>query len=538
MEAAKCRVCPRDIDVASYSVTIMDKRVHQCPGLNEADIEYLHKVEEGLAITADVSRADALLCTLLDDNQALVARHVIPHSTPSLYRAPATGRILHPEEQPLIFRALRSGNSGSGQREVLSSGAPIIQDVFPIQTEDKRIIGAVAFEINMVAHERHRRRNRAFRQAVRWLQGMCLRGELADTAMLGRFGQYDGVYLVDRDRDIVYMSGSAANLFRSIGILSAIRTQHIDTLEPLDAEVVERAFHSHKPDKVRRESGDGRIWVRKVIPLKPPPATWLNWQNYLPWHSGDQHDEDNSVEAVLVLIRNATEAVQKQRELNVKSAIIKEVHHRVKNNLQTIAAMLRIQARRCETNEARQALMDSVNRVLSMAVIHEFLSQDEHRPINIRDVCQRVATQVVQVGTGPDQVIDVRVEGPSIRLPAGQATPTAMVVNELVLNALEHGVSQQKEGRITIKLTDLGDSVRIVVEDDGMGVPPDFDPEQSDSLGLQIVHTLVTDDLKGNLEISAAHPEVSETEEDRNEAAGHAARGTRATVTIPKRVLR
>ena len=302
--------------------------------------------------------------------------------------------------------------------------------------------------------------------------------------------------------------------------------------------MVERAFHSHKPDKVRRESGDGRIWVRKVIPLKSPPATWLNWQNYLPWHSDDQRSEDNGIEAVLVLIHNATEAVQKQRELNVKSAIIQEVHHRVKNNLQTIAAMLRIQARRCQTNEARQALIDSVNRVLSMAVIHEFLSQDEHRPINIRDVCQRVATQVVQVGTGPDQVIDVRVEGPSIRLPAGQATPTAMVVNELVLNALEHGVGQQKEGRITIKLTDLGDSVRIVVEDDGLGVPSDFDPEQSNSLGLQIVHTLVTDDLKGSLEISAAHPEVSATEEDGNETAGHAVRGTRATVTIPKRTMK
>ena len=516
----------------------MDKRVYQCPGLNEADIEHLHQIEAGLAITADVSRADVLLCILLDDNQALVARHVIPHSTPSLYRAPATGRILHPEEQPLIFRALRSGNSASGQREVLSSGAPIIQDVYPIQTEDKRVIGAVAFETNMVAHERHRRRNRAFRQAVRWLQGMCLRGELADTTSLGRFGQYDGVYLVNRNRDIVYMSGTAANLFRSVGILSAIRTQRIDTLEPLDAELVERAFHSHKPDKVRRESNDGRIWVRKVIPLKPPPATWLNWQNYLPWHSGDQHREENGVEAVLVLLHNATEAVQKQRELNVKSAIIKEVHHRVKNNLQTIAAMLRIQARRCETNEARQALMDSVNRVLSMAVIHEFLSQDEHQPINIRDVCQRVATQVVQVATGPDQAIDVRVEGPSIRLPAGQATPTAMVVNELVLNALEHGVGRQKEGRIFIKLTDLGDAVRIVVEDDGPGVPSDFDPAKSDSLGLQIVHTLVTDDLKGSLEISAVHPELGEMDGGGEDAASPVQRGTRAAVTIPKRTLK
>jgi len=521
----------------------MDKRIQQCPGLTEADIAFLHIVEAGLPITADVSRADVLLCTLLDDDQALIARHIIPQSTPSLYRRNVTGRILNPDEQPRIFRTLRNGNNSRGQREVLSSGAPIIQHVFPIQVDDKRTIGAVAFEINMVAHERHRRRHQSFRQAVRWLQDMCLSGELVETAGLGRFGQYDGVYLVDHERNVVYMNGIAGNLFRSIGILSDIRAQPLIKLEPIDSEVVEQAFHSHKPAKVRHESSDGRIWVRKVIPLTAPLATWQSWQNYWPWSSVSSREHNGEADAVLVLIRNATEAVQKQRELNVKSAMIQEVHHRVKNNLQTIAAMLRIQARRSETNEARQALMDAVNRILSMSVIHEFLSQDEHRPINIRDVCQRVASQAVQVAASPDQVVEVRVTGPSIRLPAGQATPTAMVINELVLNALEHGVGKQRKGSIIIDLTDLGDAVRITVEDDGRGVAEDFDITDSNSLGLQIVHTLVTDDLKGKLEIIVAHPEIEDVADGDNEGngegvQGRAARGTLVTIIFPKRAMK
>src|SRR5690606_10931826 len=116
----------------------------------------------------------------------------------------------------------------------------------------------------------------------------------------------------------------------------------------------------------------------------------------------------------------------KERELNVKSAMIQEVHHRVKNNLQTIAAILRIQARRSQNSEAKQHLTDAVNRILSMSVIHEFLSQDEHQPINIRDVCQRIVAQAQQVAVNPGQQIEIVVAGPNIRLPAGQATAAAL----------------------------------------------------------------------------------------------------------------
>ncbi len=463
----------------------MDKRVHQCPALTEQHIEFLGRVEAGLSITADICRADVLLCTLLEKGKALVAHHMMPRSTTSLYRANATGRVFTVDDQPLLFRTLNSGSSGRGQKEVLSSGAPIIQDCFPVVDEERHVIAALIFETNMVAYERHRRRNRDFRQATQWLQEMCLRGELAATATLSRFGIYDGVYLVDADRRIVYMNGIVANMYRSIGILSDIRDQSVATLEPLDAEMVERAFQSREPAERRHESEDGRIWIRKVIPLHMAAVTWQNyWQNWS-WHGAftrnGHHGQD--ADAVMVIVHNATEAVQKQRELNVKSAIIQEVHHRVKNNLQTIAAILRIQARRCETDEAQQQLTDAVNRILSMSVIHEFLSQDEHRPINVRDVCHRVAKQVAQVMTNPEQNINIVVDGPNIRLPAAQATPTALVINELLLNAMEHGVSERNSGTIRISLVDLGDAVQIVVEDDGSGLPPDFDLSQESQPG-------------------------------------------------------
>ena len=110
----------------------MDSHVQQLAGLAPEDLELLSKVEAGLPITADVSRADILLCTLVDLETAVVVFHAIPNSISSLYRKDAVGRMMTLDEQPLLFQALRSGAGGRRQREVLSNGAPVIQDVFPI----------------------------------------------------------------------------------------------------------------------------------------------------------------------------------------------------------------------------------------------------------------------------------------------------------------------------------------------------------------------------------------------------------------------
>lgn len=506
----------------------MDSQIANLPGISPADLELLHKVEAGLSIAADVSRADILLCTPVAKDKAIVAFHAIPNSISSLYRKDAGGRVLNAEEQPLLMQALNSGSGGRRQREVLSNGAPVIQDVFPIHNQDGKVIGAMLVETNMIAHERQRRRDRNFRQAVVWMQEMCARGELESGAVLPNFSLYDGVYLVDHTRTVVYMSGIAANLFRSTGITPEVREQRLEALEPCDREIVERSFETHLCHVARVENDDGRIWVRSAIPLRMPTITWRNYWRALPWAPFSTHPaEGGGVDAVLVLLHNATEAVQKERELNVKSAIIQEVHHRVKNNLQNIAAILRIQARRVQSDEARQHLTDAVNRVLSMSVIHEFLSHDEHRPINVKDVCQRIASQVKQVSASPEQEITIQVQGSAVRLPASQATPLAMVVNELLLNAIEHGLKDRSHGLIRITLEDQGDAVAIQVEDDGSGLPPDFDPAHTaHSLGLQIVHTLVTDDLKGTLLMESI---VAESED------APAIAGARARVTLPKR---
>lgn len=515
------------------AVFFMDKQTLDCPGLTTDDLALLQQIERGTPLTADISRADVLICCRRSAESGLVVFHAAPCSTPSLYREDQTGHTFTEADQPLTFRALTSGSGGRRQREVLRYGAPVYQDVFPIHNSNGQVIAAMVVETNMIAHERQKRRNHHFRRAVIWLQEMSVRGDLEAVATLGRFDQYDGIYLVNRQRTILYMSGIASNLFRTTGVLIDAVGEQVPILEEIDSQLVEAAFAERTPQEVRTEAADGRVWVRKVVPIQAPASGWLHHWLIQPWYGASRSSKSDEVDAVFVMVHNATEAVQKQRELNVKAAIIQEVHHRVKNNLQSIAAILRMQARRSQSTEARQSLLDAVNRVLSMAVIHEFMSENEHRPINLREICQQIANQVIDVSSTPDKEIRITVYGPNIRLPASQATPAALVINELVLNAVEHGVGKRQRGQIDIFLNDLGDAVELTIADDGDGLPPGFDAAHSASLGLQIVRTLATDDLKGKLHITSP----ARRPEDANKEPPSEKSGTSAIITFPKQSL-
>ncbi|MXY92963.1 MAG: hypothetical protein F4Y42_05875 [Caldilineaceae bacterium SB0664_bin_27] len=534
----------------------MDSRVNSCSSLTERDIALLYRIEAGLAITADVSRSDVMLCCLMDPQddflsniefykspamqqgpfgQILVARHAAPHSLSSIYRDDMTGRTYTFNAQPTVHRALMedSRNRMAESKippERTSSGAPVIQQVYTVHNAVNQAIAALLIETNMIEYERHRRRDRSFRHAVRWLQRMAVKGEIETGGISGGFGSLDGIYLVDEQFCISYMSGIAMNLFRSVGRVAEMRGAPISELEEQDEEIVGQAMQANCCVQMRYESEDGRVWVRTAVPLRAPRGSLFLMRRHmrrrLPWTNSVATEDAPQVDGVLVLVQNATETVQRERELKVKSAMIQEVHHRVKNNLQTIAAILRIQSRRYQGEEAKQQLTDAVNRILSMSVIHEYLSQDEHRPINIRDVCQRILGQAQQVAVNPGQEVEIAMEGPNIRLPASQATASALVVNELLMNAMEHGLRDRHKGEIRIGLEDLGDEVRITLLDNGLGLPSDFDPDESRSLGLQIVYTLVTDDLKGKLQFEQVTGDVS-----------GAAEGTRAIVTFPKRSI-
>jgi len=372
-----------------------------------------------------------------------------------------------------------------------------VREVLPVLGGDGRPMAALSFETNLLAHERHRRRTLAFRVALQQLQEMALRGELANAEELSPFGEHDGVVVVDLQRRIQYMSGIAANLYRRIGYMGSLLHRSVYDLETNDAELVDQALTRGRCVEQEGEE-HGRLWIRKAVPLYVRGTWWsalLRRAPDLPAPAG------STPTGVVLTIHDATEARDKERELKAKLAMIQEIHHRVKNNLQAIASLLRLQARRTGTGEVRQALQETVNRILSVAVVHEFLSYDSGSVINIRDVAQRIVDQMAQGLADPAKSIEFRLSGPGVYLSSQQATACALVINELLQNAVEHGYEQRTEGTVTIDLADDGEWVHIVIGDDGAGLPMEFDLEAHGGLGLRIVRTLVEGDLKGEFKL-------------------------------------
>jgi two-component sensor histidine kinase len=490
----------------------MDEVVYRCSNLTEEGIAFLQKIENDMPIVADISRADLLIYCPLSPDRAAVVAQAKPHSIAPIHPEPLVGRTITAAEEPLILQALDRKHSLHGNRTLIPDGAPVLQEVHPICSREGKVLGVLSIETNLIEHERHRRRSKVFQRALRQLQGMLLRGELEGAGQLSPFGEHDGIIVVDNQRWIRYASGIATNLYRRVGHLDSLVGKRTSELETEDEVLVVRALQEKRC--IEEETHEGqRVWIKKAIPL----MSQEEWLRGLRCTLGLPLPKPRLV-GVLLAIHDETEARYKERELKVKSAMIQEIHHRVKNNLQVIASLLRMQGRRSESEEVRRSLDDSVRRILSVAVVHEFLSQQEARVINIKDVSQRIINHTQQGILQPDKRIRLTLSGPSIYLPAQQATTCALIINELLQNAVEHGYERKPGGTITVNFQDEGDWVTIAVLDDGQGLPEDFSLERADSLGLHIVQTLVKDDLKGRFELKEGD-------------------GVSAIVTFPKQTL-
>lgn len=489
-----------------------DNGVQEQSALLQRDETLLQRIEAALPILADLSRADLLLFKPTGVDRAVVAAHGRPNSLSPLYPESVCGMVVTASERPDVFRTLIARPWRRHVRAASLRGAPIARETLPIYGATGRPIAVLSIETNWLAHERQLRRSRFFRNALCRLQESVLRGEVQGAENLSPFGEHDGIMVIDQEMRIRYVSGIAANLYRRLGYLEDLVGQRISVLETHDEALVLAALREGRCLEVQ-DTEHEFTWVRKAIPLGARDLRPL----FCRLRPGTSRPG-----GVVITLHDATEAIRREQELRIKTAMIQEIHHRVKNNLQTIASLLRLQARRATDTAVNRVLTESVNRILSVAVVHEFLSQNESATISIREVGQRILAQTVAGVVDPNKEISFRLLGSSLYLPTQQATVCALVINELVQNAVEHGYEERTRGEITVTLSDDGDRVTVVVEDDGEGLPDGFNVTSDGSLGLRIVQTLVEADLKGQFLLSSR---------------GESGEGVRAMVSFPKSTL-
>lgn len=216
---------------------------------------------------------------------------------------------------------------------------------------------------------------------------------------------------------------------------------------------------------------------------------------FFPLFIGNEH------RGMLVSISDVSIIKNMLKEVINKSTVIKEVHHRVKNNLQTVASLLRLQTRRSNSFMVEKAFVESINRISSIALVYEALSKEGTNVVNMKDCIKNIMSMILTNMVEPNKVIKGEIRGKDIYLSSSQASNVSLCITELLQNAMKHAFILRKKGNIIVTLDQVNREVIIMIEDDGVGLSGK--KTKGNSLGLKIIQMITTETLKGNFKLES-----------------------------------
>lgn len=462
--------------------------------LDEDDVAWLQLLQADWQIIADLSFADLVLW--LPDREGRgfwAAGQMRPTTGPTAYVDDVVGTFVPVGRRPMLDAAYAEGR-------LVREGDPEWRDDVPVRVETipvrraGRVIGVVGRNTNLLGVRTPSRLELSYLQAAADLTQMIAQGyfpapgQRSDHADSPRVG--DGFLRVDAGGRVVYASPNALSVYRRLGLsgdlaglaLADLTRELVPPRKRPDEETLSAVLGGRVHRDTEVGTDDVALIVRS-IPLRP---------------HGDHL-------GALILVRDVTDLRRRDRELVTKDATIREIHHRVKNNLQTVAALLRLQARRMDSESAKAALEEAVRRVGSIAIVHDMLSQALEETVEFDEIADRLGAMVTEVSAVGARV-RVRREGSFGVLPSESATALAMVLTEVLQNAVEHGYDAAGEtaGLITVRVQRIVGRLHLSVDDDGRGLPEGFTLDGSTNLGLSIVRTLIESELGGQLDLGPA----------------------------------
>jgi two-component sensor histidine kinase len=435
---------------------------------------------------ADFCFADLLLYTQAQDGRWLVLGHVRPVTGQTLYLSDWVGSWANESEATLLSKAYESGEMVEGEIVVEGVPDPTRLLAIPVRRQG-RVIAVLTKEWSPRTGRQPGELERTYLAIFHRFAAMIAEGSFPfegrrSSAVAPRVG--DGVMLLDAGARVRYSSPNAVSALHRVGINANVVGQRLAELGFNDTSV-RQAFERREPVIEEVDQTSEVTLLTRCIPILAGGA----------------------ITGAVLLLRDVSEVRQRDRLLLSKDATIREIHHRVKNNLQTISSLLRLQGRRLARGEAKTAIEESVRRIRSIALVHEILSREAGDDVPFVDIVKPVVGMVADSMISPEHPIRFDVDGDGGILPAGVATPLAVVLNELLQNAVDHAYPQEldltgKPGQVRVEIARDGRMLRVRVADDGVGLPPGFQLDQSTGLGLSIVRTLVTGDLAGEISIA------------------------------------
>jgi len=508
-------------------VSTLRDLVEEHTTLGKIEVEHLHRLAGDWQLIADLSFADLLLWVAIDrgpEDEATDARpsfvcvaQVRPTTGPTAYQDDHVGRILSGPEVAHLAIAHAQGRIWREGDPVWYGDTPARHEAIPVRRRDGvDVIAVIGRDTNLSTARTPSHLEMNYLTSADDLAQMVADGtfpaarQIGETTSAPRVG--DGLIRLDASGRVSYASPNAQSAYRRLGLAAHLVGEDLATVtsrlidDPKTgggaAERIRAALRGEAPARLEVEAR-GATMLQRALPLLPAGVPI----------------------GALVLVRDVTEVRRRDRELLTKDATIREIHHRVKNNLQTVAALLRLQARRVTSPDARVALEESVRRVASIAIVHETLSMSVDEEVEFDGVVDRIAAAAVEVAA-PESKVHLRRASSFGVLSAEIATPLAMVLNELLLNAVEHGFPVREDsanervgddqrdrargglqrdgddiGEVVISAHRFRRQLHVSVADNGKGLPADFVLDTADRLGLQIVRSLAQGELQGSIEM-------------------------------------
>ena len=450
---------------------IISEKCRRYSNLSGMRINMLQRINKVLPFVADLTYTHiAVYVKAKDDNNFVVVSTIEPHTAFNPFKQILLGKLIPYIQEPLINKCMGSKKSCHGRRE-LDFGRFIDMYTFPV-IDDNEVIAVICMEVNSDDAQKDGF-SRLMKAARILLENADKNTDGNMYSMYKSISSRDGIIITDKDERIIFANMVASRIYHVLGINNLIGCHIFD--RQLTMHITKETVLNKSPYEKEIEAGN-LIIIKRNIPIM----------------------EAGNLVTRIIILSDVTEIRKKDRELLIKSAVIQEIHHRVKNNLQTIASLLRLQSRRSSSPEVKDALRESINRILSISVVHEFLSQQGNENIDVVEVTGNILTLIKESMLDENFNLTMQFPDNNIILPSKQASSLALIINELILNSIEHGFAGRNEGIIGLNITQNSRAYIIELYDNGSGLPENFTAQSAKSLGLQIVRNLVEGDIGGS----------------------------------------
>lgn len=432
-------------------------------------IEKISEVTKNLSLIADLSKANVFIdCLTTEGKRAVVVAEGIPKTVKSVYREPVVGKFAYEAFEPAVFFTLRTGKNMFLNRAVTQEGKIVEQSVVPIMGKDNKVIATLIMEKDISEKIQFQQEMEALSTTTEALSEVLIRMSENRPIIPEVIGE--ALFYTKANGTLLYYNPQAMNLVSEMCHIECRAGEKIDSYFPSLRELL---YSSEDVLLVELNIGNKVFEVKRV-----------------------NVNQDGELNGIFIILKDLTELREKERELIVKSVAIREIHHRVKNNLQTVASLLRIQMRRRIPEESKSYLMESLNRVLSIASVYELiLSGSSLDEVDIYRLIEKIGNMLVYSEDTENRNIRITYEGLPLIVPSKMAVSVALIVNELIQNAVKHAFKGRVDGDIAVYFTHQDELAMVQVFDNGVGISSSTNP----SLGLEIVQMMVEHDLSGKL---------------------------------------